>query len=99
MDIERNIAQATTDIDNVLTTGKSVHNEDAPVQLVEAPKATRADFRAYFGQWKNLKVLIGTAYSWFALDVSSNSALRFQVNFFFAFRSLSMALVSTARPF
>ncbi|KAG1825084.1 major facilitator superfamily domain-containing protein [Suillus variegatus] len=70
MDIERNIAQATTDIDNVLTTGKSVHNEDAPVQLVEAPKATRADFRAYFGQWKNLKVLIGTAYSWFALDIA-----------------------------
>jgi PHS family inorganic phosphate transporter-like MFS transporter len=70
MDIERNIAQATTDIDNVLTTGKSVPDEDAPVQRVKAPKATRADFRAYFGQWKNLKVLIGTAYSWFALDIA-----------------------------
>ncbi|KAG2158000.1 major facilitator superfamily domain-containing protein [Suillus bovinus] len=70
MDIERNIAQATTDIDNVLTTGKSVHDEDAPVQRVQAPKATRADFRAYFGQWKNLKILIGTAYSWFALDIA-----------------------------
>jgi PHS family inorganic phosphate transporter-like MFS transporter len=70
MDIERNIAQATADIDNVLTTGKSVPDEDAPVQRVKAPKATRADFRAYFGQWKNLKVLIGTAYSWFALDIA-----------------------------
>ncbi|KAG1875500.1 major facilitator superfamily domain-containing protein [Suillus subalutaceus] len=70
MDIERNIAQATTDIDNVLTTGKSAFDEDAPVQRVKAPKATRADFRAYFGRWKNLKVLIGTAYSWFALDIA-----------------------------
>ncbi|KAG1821912.1 major facilitator superfamily domain-containing protein [Suillus subaureus] len=70
MDIERNIAQATTDIENVLTTGKSVFDEDAPVQRVKAPRATRADFRAYFGQWKNLKVLIGTAYSWFALDIA-----------------------------
>lgn len=70
MDIERNIAQATTDIDNVLTNGKSVLDEDAPVQRVKAPKATRADFRAYFSQWKNLKVLIGTAYSWFALDIA-----------------------------
>jgi PHS family inorganic phosphate transporter-like MFS transporter len=98
MDIERNIAQATTDIDNVLTTGKSVPDEDAPVQRVKAPKATRADFRAYFGQWKNLKVLIGTAYSWFALDVSFNLAMRFQVHFF-TFRSLSMVLVSTAQSF
>ncbi|KAG1781496.1 major facilitator superfamily domain-containing protein [Suillus placidus] len=70
MDIERNIAQATTDIDNVLTTGKSVFDEDAPVQRVKAPKATRSDFRAYFSQWKNLKVLIGTSYSWFALDIA-----------------------------
>lgn len=99
MDIERNIAQATTDIDNVLTTGKSVPDEDAPVQRVKAPKATRADFRAYFSQWKNLKVLIGTAYSWFALDVSFNLALRFQIKFFFAFRLLSTALVSTAQSF
>ncbi|KAI9366867.1 major facilitator superfamily domain-containing protein [Zopfochytrium polystomum] len=28
------------------------------------------DFTAYFGQWKNLKVLIGTAYTWFALDIA-----------------------------
>ncbi|KAG1735810.1 major facilitator superfamily domain-containing protein [Suillus lakei] len=70
MDIERNVAQATADIDNVLTNGKSVFDEDAPVQRVKAPKATRADFRAYFGQWKNLKVLIGTSYSWFALDIA-----------------------------
>ncbi|KAG2147700.1 major facilitator superfamily domain-containing protein [Suillus clintonianus] len=70
MDIERNVAQATADIDGVLAPGKYVVDEDVPVQRVKAPKATRADFRAYFGQWKNLKVLIGTSYSWFALDIA-----------------------------
>jgi len=44
-------------------------DEDA-VQRIEAPRATLADFRAYFGQWKNFKVLFGCAYSWFALDVA-----------------------------
>ncbi|CAO3656509.1 unnamed protein product [Mucor hiemalis] len=33
-------------------------------------KASWADFRRHFGQWKNGKVLFGTAYSWFALDVA-----------------------------
>ncbi|KAG0692398.1 major facilitator superfamily domain-containing protein [Suillus ampliporus] len=70
MDIERNVAQATADIENVLTSGKHVDDENAPVQRVTAPRATAADFRAYFGQWKNMKILIGTAYSWFALDIA-----------------------------
>jgi PHS family inorganic phosphate transporter-like MFS transporter len=75
MDIERNVAQATADITNVLTSGKHTTDENTLVQRVAAPKATRADFMTYFGQWKNMKVLIGTAYSWFALDVSPNLAL------------------------
>jgi PHS family inorganic phosphate transporter-like MFS transporter len=28
------------------------------------------DFRRYFGQWKNLKVLLGCSITWFALDVA-----------------------------
>ncbi|KAG2131377.1 major facilitator superfamily domain-containing protein [Suillus clintonianus] len=70
MDIERNVAQATADVNNVLTPGKHVVDEGAPIQRVTAPKATRSDFAAYFGQWKNMKVLIGTSYSWFALDIA-----------------------------
>ncbi|KAG2340705.1 phosphate permease [Suillus weaverae] len=70
MDIERNVAQATADITNVLTSRNYTTDENAPVQRAAAPKATRADFAAYFGQWKNMKVLIGTAYSWFALDIA-----------------------------
>ena len=70
MDVERNVAQASQDIDNVMATGDFYVDPDAAVQRVEAPKATRRDFLAHFGQWKNFKVLFGAAYSWFALDAS-----------------------------
>lgn len=33
-------------------------------------KASWSDFFHHFGKWKNGKVLFGTAYSWFALDVA-----------------------------
>jgi PHS family inorganic phosphate transporter-like MFS transporter len=29
-----------------------------------------AEFRAYFGQWKHLRVLLGTSLSWFFLDIA-----------------------------
>lgn len=34
------------------------------------PKASLRDFRRFFGLWKNGKVLLGTAGSWFLLDVA-----------------------------
>jgi PHS family inorganic phosphate transporter-like MFS transporter len=70
MDVERNVKQATEDINNVLTTGTFSVDPDAVIQRVQAPKATLRDFVAHFSKWENLKVLIGTSYSWFALDVS-----------------------------
>jgi len=71
MDIERNVDQAAQDIENVLTSGKYVEDDDAIVsERVKAPRASRADFIAYFSKWKNGKVLLGTAYSWFALDIA-----------------------------
>ncbi|KIJ14228.1 hypothetical protein PAXINDRAFT_169850 [Paxillus involutus ATCC 200175] len=70
MDVERNVAQASQDIENVLTIGKHVEAEDAVVERAKAPRATRADFVAYFSKWENSKVLVGTAYSWFALDIA-----------------------------
>ncbi|KAG6374311.1 major facilitator superfamily domain-containing protein [Boletus reticuloceps] len=71
MDVERNIEQAALDIDNVLTTGKYIEDDDAVVsQRVKAPRASRADFFAHFSKWENGKVLLGTAYSWFALDIA-----------------------------
>ncbi|KAJ7931382.1 major facilitator superfamily domain-containing protein [Mycena leptocephala] len=70
MDIERNIVQATDDINGVLTTGQFSHDPDAVIQRADAPRASWADFKSYFGRWQNGKVLFGTAYSWFALDIA-----------------------------
>lgn len=36
----------------------------------EPPKASWNDFWAHFGQWKHGKILLGTAGSWFLLDVA-----------------------------
>jgi PHS family inorganic phosphate transporter-like MFS transporter len=72
MDIERNIDRATHDITNVVEGQSKEVDEDAFIQRIEAPKASWADFRAHFGQWKNFKILFGTSYSWFALDVSGS---------------------------
>ncbi|KAH9481562.1 Repressible high-affinity phosphate permease [Psilocybe cubensis] len=70
MDIERNIDQATQDIKTVLTNHKDNVDKDLLVQRIEAPKASWADFREHFGQLKNFKIIFGTAYSWFALDIA-----------------------------
>ncbi|GJJ08287.1 hypothetical protein Clacol_002497 [Clathrus columnatus] len=70
MDIERNVQQAAQDVDTFLTTGTFVVDPDAVVHRAQVPKATRRDFIRYFGQWSNGKILLGTAYSWFALDIA-----------------------------
>jgi len=70
MDIERNVLQAADDIDAVVTTGKFHHDPDAVVQRADAPRASWNDFTSHFGKWENMKVLIGTSYSWFALDIA-----------------------------
>lgn len=70
MDVERNVTKATADAELYLATGGHREDSDAVVERVEMPKASWADFCRHFGQWKNGKVLFGTAFSWFALDVS-----------------------------
>ncbi|THH30285.1 hypothetical protein EUX98_g3909 [Antrodiella citrinella] len=70
MDIERNVQQATQDVDNFLTTGSYYVDPDAAVEKVQAPKASWADFKAYYSQWSHFKLLFGTSYSWFALDIA-----------------------------
>ena len=70
MDIERNVNQAAQDVDNFLTSGTYYVDPDTTIERVQAPKASKRDFIHYFSQWENMKLLIGTSYSWFALDVS-----------------------------
>lgn len=76
IDIERNIRQATSDVDALLSRNEVYTvDPDALTQRVQARQATRGDFQSYFSKWQNLKVLIGTAYSWFALDVRTHFLL------------------------
>ncbi|KAJ7799664.1 inorganic phosphate transporter [Mycena olivaceomarginata] len=71
MDIERNVLQAAEDIHSLVITGKpAIHDPDAVVQRVDAPHGSWEDFKAHFGKWENMKILIGTSYSWFALDIA-----------------------------
>lgn len=71
MDVERNIKQAATDVDAFLQTGAYVQDSTpATTATLDVPKASWKDFRNHFGQWKHGKVLFGTAWSWFALDIA-----------------------------
>ncbi|CAL1716622.1 unnamed protein product [Somion occarium] len=68
MDIARNVAQATQDIQNYLRYGVFFVDRDATIERVQARTGSRRDFVEYFSRMENLKILIGTAYSWFAID-------------------------------
>jgi PHS family inorganic phosphate transporter-like MFS transporter len=77
-DVARDVVQADTDSKAYLT-GKShgepdeitrVQAQAATAGALEIPKASWADFARHYGQWKNAKVLLGTAGSWFFLDVA-----------------------------
>lgn len=70
LDIERNVQRAAQDIDGALNGAHVAGDDQVVVQKAQVPKASWADFRSHFGKWENLKVLIGTSWSWFALDVS-----------------------------
>jgi PHS family inorganic phosphate transporter-like MFS transporter len=70
MDIERNIKQASQDVETYLTTGTYVVDPIHNNERAELPKASWADFSRYFSQWANFKILFGAAWSWFALDIA-----------------------------
>ncbi|KIR67720.1 phosphate:H+ symporter [Cryptococcus bacillisporus CA1873] len=70
MDVERNIKQASQDVDAYIATGEYVADSVQINDRAELPKASWSDFARHFGQWKNGKVLLGTAWSWFALDIA-----------------------------
>ncbi|KAH8100143.1 major facilitator superfamily domain-containing protein [Cristinia sonorae] len=70
MDIARNVNQACQDVDTFLKTGSYYVDPDARVEVMQAPKASFRDWLHYFSNRQNLFVLIGTCYSWFALDIA-----------------------------
>ena len=71
MDVERNIKQASSDVDAFLQTGGYVTDQTPAVAgQIAAPKATWRDFGRHFRKYENFKLLFGTAFTWFALDVA-----------------------------
>ncbi|KAG9948716.1 putative inorganic phosphate transporter PHO84, partial [Aureobasidium melanogenum] len=77
-DVARDIVKADTDSKAYLN-GKHHGNPDeitrattqaATAGQLEVPKASWADFWRHYSQWKNGKILLGTAGSWFFLDVA-----------------------------
>jgi PHS family inorganic phosphate transporter-like MFS transporter len=84
MDVERNVKQACRNIEAVLSAngvspGVWHVDQQASKGRTDVPKASIQDFIQYFGRWKNARILIGTSYSWFALDVSSSFMTESQV--------------------
>lgn len=72
MDIRRNIDDAIQDISTALEGTPCVPSTTGTTTIAPTlPEASWEDLRQYFRQLRNFKALFGTAYSWFALDVSN----------------------------
>jgi hypothetical protein len=99
MDIERNVKRAAEDIDGVVRGVKTAEDEEIIIQRADVPKASWADFSEYFGKWENMKVLIGTSWSWFALDVCRIRRLMLFLLTIYLHRSLFTGSVSTLPSF
>lgn len=75
MDVERNVKQACRNIETVLSAngvapGVWRMDPEASAERTDAPRASIRDFKQYFGRWRNARILFGTAYCWFALDIA-----------------------------
>lgn len=77
-DVDRDVVKAGADAKAYLN-GKSEGHPDEITRIqtqqetapqLETPKASWADFWGHYSQWKNGKILLGTAGSWFLLDVA-----------------------------
>lgn len=77
-DVDRDVLQAAADVEAF----KAGNNKGRPDEIaraqakednaeqLEIPQASFKDFFTHFSKWKNGKVLLGTAGSWFLLDVA-----------------------------
>ncbi|KKK11825.1 hypothetical protein P175DRAFT_0439989 [Aspergillus ochraceoroseus IBT 24754] len=71
-DVARDAAQADDDA-HAYITGKRenrVSVRESTGSQLSTPKASWSDFVSYYSQWKNGRILLGTAGSWFFLDVA-----------------------------
>lgn len=81
LDISNDLSKGTADISKFVSgehgnadLDQIARLERAPTAVeavdIQAPKASFKDFWRHFGQWKYGKILLGTAGSWFCLDVA-----------------------------
>jgi PHS family inorganic phosphate transporter-like MFS transporter len=77
-DVARDVEKARADVQAYMT-GKREGVPASDIKRLEllsqadslaTPKASFGDFVRYFSQWRNGKILLGTAGSWFCLDVA-----------------------------
>lgn len=81
LDVNANLNKGTADIGKFVSGELGNAEEDQVARLeraptaveaveIAAPKASFKDFCRHFGKWKYGKILLGTAGSWFCLDVA-----------------------------
>jgi PHS family inorganic phosphate transporter-like MFS transporter len=66
MQVENNINKGVSDVNFIKTGIKEKHIIETRGHFEESttPKASFKDFKRHFGQWKNLKILLGTSICW-----------------------------------
>lgn len=69
LDVDNDVERAAKDV-SIVTVGKKRTAESTEMKREGEKKASFREFIAHFSQWKNLKVLLGTSVTWFALDVA-----------------------------
>ncbi|KAJ2140461.1 hypothetical protein IW142_005406 [Coemansia sp. RSA 564] len=67
LDVEKNTQRAAADVHKTL--GHKVADESVE-RVCVADKPTWTEFYHHFKHWRNLRVLVGTTVTWFALDVA-----------------------------
>ncbi|KAK7051017.1 hypothetical protein VNI00_005129 [Paramarasmius palmivorus] len=70
MDIERDVQQAAFDVAYHLSSRRQPSEDETITRRADLPRPGWRDFRGYFSNSQNLKMLLGVSYTWFALDVS-----------------------------
>jgi PHS family inorganic phosphate transporter-like MFS transporter len=79
-DVVKDVVKAGEDIDAYIKGQAEGHPDEVQRAAalkrsgdeLRAPKASIGDFVAYYSQWKHGKILLGTAGSWFFLDIGAS---------------------------
>ncbi|KAJ3312948.1 phosphate transporter [Boothiomyces sp. JEL0838] len=69
LDVEKDIAKGAAATKQFMTNKMTIVHEEEHIAPAKEKKPFHTSFIEYFGKWGNLKVLIGTAFTWFFLDI------------------------------